>query len=73
MSRIGTRYFLDGASQKGETRDGINVVIPHNAVIVKIRDNFADRLQFRNMFVVEGTGQEVSIDQSIIERYFREG
>lgn len=72
MSSIGTRYFLDGASQNGETRDGINVVIPPNAVIVKVRDNFADRLKFRNMFVIESTGQEISIDQSIIERYFRE-
>lgn len=72
MSNIGRRYFLDGASQNGETRDGINVVIPPNAVIVKVRDNFADRLKFRNMFVIESTGQEVSVDQSIIERYFRE-
>lgn len=72
MSNIGTRYFLDGASQNGETRDGVNVIIPPNAVIVKVRDNFADRLKFRNMFVIESTGQEVSVDQSIIERYFRE-
>lgn len=72
MSNIGTRYFLDGASQNGETRDGANVIIPPNAVIVKVRDNFADRLKFRNMFVIESTGQEVSVDQSIIERYFRE-
>lgn len=72
MSSIGTRYFLDGASQNGETRDGINVVIPPNAVIVKVRDNFADRLKFRNVFVIESTGQKVSVDQSIIERYFRE-
>lgn len=72
MSNIGRRYFLDGASQNGETRDGINVIIPPNAVIVKVRDNFADRLKFRNMFVIESSGQEVSVDQSIIERYFRE-
>ena len=72
MSNIGRRYFLDGASQNGETRDGVNVIIPPNAVIVKVRDNFADRLKFRNMFVIESTGQEVSVDQSIIERYFRE-
>lgn len=72
MSNIGRRYFLDGASQNGETRDGINVIIPPNAVIVKVRDNFADRIKLRNMFAMESTGQEISIDQSIIERYFRE-
>lgn len=72
MSNIGRRYFLDGASQNGETRNGIDVIIPSNAVIVKIRDNFADRIKLRNMFVIENTDQEVSIDQSIIERYFRE-
>ena len=72
MSNIGRRYFLDGASQNGETRDGINVIIPPNAVIVKVRDNFADRIKLCNMFAMESTGQEISIDQSIIERYFRE-
>ena len=72
MSNIGRRYFLDGASQNGETRDGVNVIIPPNAVIVKVRDNFADRIKLRNMFAMESTGQEISIDQSIIERYFRE-
>lgn len=72
MSNIGRRYFLDGASQNGETRGGVNVIIPPNAVIVKVRDNFADRIKLRNMFAMESTGQEISIDQSIIERYFRE-
>lgn len=72
MNNIGKRYFLDGASQNGETRKGEKVVIPPYATVTKIRENFSDRIKFRNMFLLENTGQEISIGFSIIERYFRE-
>lgn len=72
MNNIGKRYYLDRASQYGETRQGKKVVIPPYAIIVKVRDNFVDKLKFRNMFAIESTGQEIDIDPSIVERYFRE-
>lgn len=68
--KIGDKYMLDGASQYGITREGKEITIPPFSVVEKIRDNFADKLKFRNMFVVCETGQEVDISQSIIERYF---
>ena len=72
MSKAGTKYILDGCSQKGIAKNGEEIIIPLYAIVVKIKDSFADRIKFRNMFVIENTDQEVSIDQSIIERYFRE-
>lgn len=68
--KIGDKYILDGASQSGITRDGEEITIPPFSTIEKIRDNFGDKLKFRNMFVVCKTGEEVDISQSIIERYF---
>lgn len=67
---VGDKYILSGASQLGVTREGKEVKIPPLYVIEKIRDNFADKLKFRNMFVLCKTGQEIDISQSIIERYF---
>lgn len=67
---VGDKYILSGASQLGVTREGKEVKIPPLSVIEKIRDNFADKLKFRNMFVLCKTGQEIDISQSIIERYF---
>lgn len=68
--KIGDKYILDGASQSGITRDGEEITIPPFSTVEKIRDNFEDKLKFRNMFVVCKTGEEVDISQSIIERYF---
>lgn len=67
---VGDKYILSGASQLGVTREGKKVKIPPLSVIEKIRDNFVDKLKFRNMFVLCKTGQEIDISQSIIERYF---
>ena len=72
MNSIGKRYFLDGASQCGETREGKKVTILPYATVIKVRDNFVDKLKMRNMFVIEDTCQEIDIDTSIVERYFRE-
>ncbi len=68
--RIGDKYILNGASQLGITREGKAVKIPPFSAVEKIRDNFMDKLRFRNMFVLCETGQEIDISQSIIERYF---
>lgn len=68
--KIGDKYILDGAIQSGITREGKEITILPFSAVEKIRDNFADKLKFRNMFVICETGQEVDIDQSIIERYF---
>lgn len=68
--KIGDKYILDGASQSGITRDGEEITISPFSTVEKIRDNFEDKLKFRNMFVVCKTGEEVDISQSIIERYF---
>lgn len=68
--KIGDKYILDGAIQSGITREGKEIIIPPFSTVEKIRDNFADKLKFRNMFVVCKTGEEVDISQSIIERYF---
>lgn len=67
---VGDKYILNGASQLGVTREGEEVKIPSFSIIEKIRDNFADKLKFRNMFVLCKTGQEIDVSQSIIERYF---
>ena len=67
-------YRLISASQRGYTRDGIEITIPPNSVVVKIRNTFADRIKMRNMFILhsndENNGMEINIDQSIIDRYF---
>lgn len=68
--RIGDKYILNGASQLGITREGKEVKIPPFSTVKKIRGNFADKIRFRNMFVLCKTGQEIDISQSIIERYF---
>ena len=68
--KIGDKYILNGASQLGTTREGNEVEIPPFSAIEKIRDNFADKIRFRNMFAICKTGQEINISQSIIERYF---
>lgn len=68
--RIGDKYILNGASQLGTTREGKEVKISPFSAVEKIRDNFADKIRFRNMFVICKTGQEIDISQSIIERYF---
>ena len=68
--RIGDKYILNGASQLGITREGKEVKIPPFSTVEKIRDNFMDKLRFRNMFVLCENRQEIDISQSIIERYF---
>ena len=72
MSKAGTKYILDGCSQKGIAKNGEEIIIPLYAIVVKIKDSCADRIKFRYMFVIETTDKEVYIEQSIIERYFRE-
>lgn len=63
-------YKLNGACQYGYTRDGQKVTIEPYETIIKIRENFWDRIKVRNMWRIFGTFTEVDIDQSIIDRYF---
>lgn len=70
LSKIGKKYKLDGASQYGITRDGNRVEIKPHSTVTKIRDNFADIMKFRSMYMIDETGIEISIDDSLIERYF---
>lgn len=69
---IGKKYKLDGASQCGITREKEWIVIKPYSTITKIRDTFADILKFRSMYVIDESGIEVNIDDSIIKRYFVE-
>lgn len=48
------------------------VVIKPYSTITKIRDTFADILKLRSMYVIDESGIEVNIDDSIIKRYFVE-
>lgn len=68
----GKKYRLDGASQYGITREKEWVVIKPYSIITKIRDTFADILKLRSMYVIDESGIEVNIDDSIIKRYFVE-
>lgn len=68
--KVGDKYELTGACQYGHTRDGIKIVIDPFDTITKIRDNFCDHLKLRNMWQLDNTEYEVSIDNSIVERYF---
>lgn len=71
MVAIGDKYFLDGASQCGLTRDKQIIEIKPYSEITKARETFSDKLRFRNMWRIDETGCEVDIDVSIIDRYFR--
>jgi hypothetical protein len=62
-------FILNGASQCGYTRSGVPINIPPKTKVTKIRDTFADRIKMRNMFIRD-SGVEISIDPSIIDRYF---
>lgn len=66
----GDTYKLNGACQYGYTRDGQKITIEPYETIIKIRENFWDRIKLRNMWRIFGTFTEVDIDQSIIDRYF---
>lgn len=66
----GNTYKLNGACQYGYTRDGQKITIEPYETIIKIRENFWDRIKLRNMWRIFGTFTEVDIDQSIIDRYF---
>ena len=66
----GDTYKLNGACQYGYTRDGQKVTIEPYETIIKIRENFWDRVKLRNMWRIFGTFTEVDIDSSIIDRYF---
>ena len=71
MVKTGDKYFLDGASQCGLTRDGKIIEIEPYSTITKVRDTFSDQLRLRNMWMIDETGCEVDIAVSIIDRYFR--
>jgi len=66
----GEVYKLNGCCQYGYTRNGEKITIEPYETIIKVRDNFADRIKLRNMWRIFGTHIEVNIDQSIINRYF---
>lgn len=68
--RVGDRYTLDGSCQYGYTRDCIKIVINPYDTVIKIKDTFSDRLRLRSMYRLGDTGWEISIDNSIINRYF---
>lgn len=72
LSKIGKKYKLDGASQYGTTRGGNRVEIKPHSTVTKIRDNFADIMKFRSMYMIDKSGIEVNIDDSLIKRYFVE-
>lgn len=66
----GDAYKLNGASQYGITRDGKKIMIEPYETVIKIKENFWDKVKLRNMWRIFGTFTEVDIDQSIIDRYF---
>ena len=68
--KVGDKYKLNGACQYGYTRNGIKVIIESFDTVTKIRNNFCDHLRLRSMWMLDGTGCEIHIDDSIIERYF---
>lgn len=69
--KTGDKYKLDGACQYGYTRDGIRIRIDPYDIVTKIRDTIFDVLSAKSMYRLDDTGWEISIDDSIIERYFR--
>ena len=66
----GDAYKLDGACQYGITRDGKRITIEPYETVIKIKENFWDKVKLRNMWRIFGTFTEVDIDKSIIDRYF---
>lgn len=66
----GDAYRLNGAYQYGFTRDGKRITIEPYETVIKIKENFWDKVRLRNMWRIFGTFTEVDIDQSIIDRYF---
>ena len=66
----GDAYKLDGACQNGITMDGKRITIEPYETVMKIKENFWDKVKLRNMWRIFGTFTEVDIDQSIIDRYF---
>ena len=72
LSKIGKKFKLDGASQYGIARSGERIEIKPHSTVTKIRDNFADIMKFRSMYIIDESGIEVDIGDSLIGRYFAE-
>lgn len=66
MKKYGQRYKLNGASQYGKQWDKTNYLIEHGEIVERaVLRVFRD-----DLFRVDSNGVVISIDESIIERYF---
>lgn len=64
--KYGQAYKLNGASQWGLQWDKTNYLIEHGEIVRRV----SVRLFFDDLFSVNSDGKIISINESIIERYF---